>query len=117
MAEKLHLHIQKNTDHKVRPHFFIGHGSSTTPKKVQSVKITQKEQIKILEDFKEGKYNVLISTSIGEEGLDIGSVDLIINYDHPKSYTRTIQEWFYFFLNFGMKIRFPFFWTFSNVLK
>ena len=111
MAEKLHLHIQKNTDHKVRPHFFIGHGSSTTPKKVQSVKITQKEQIKILEDFKEGKYNVLISTSIGEEGLDIGSVDLIINYDHPKSYTRTIQSWFTFFY-FSTKIRSRFFFYF-----
>jgi len=35
-------------------------------------------------DFKEGKYNVLVSTSIGEEGLDIGEVDFVVIYDMPK---------------------------------
>ena len=91
MAEKISNHINCNTDHRVRCHYFIGHGSGT-PKKAATTKITQKEQGEILDNFKRGSYNVLVSTSIGEEGLDIGSVDLIINYDHPKSYTRTIQE-------------------------
>jgi len=35
-------------------------------------------------DFKDGKYNVLVSTSIGEEGLDIGEVDFVVIYDMPK---------------------------------
>ena len=35
---------------------------------------------------------MLVATSIGEEGLDIGSVDLVINYDHPKSMTRNVQR-------------------------
>ena len=35
---------------------------------------------------------MLIATSIAEEGLDIGSVDLVINYDHTKSTTRRIQR-------------------------
>jgi Fanconi anemia group M protein len=38
--------------------------------------ITQKEQIKILNDFKEGLYNVLVATSVGEEGIDIPDMDL-----------------------------------------
>lgn len=31
--------------------------------------------------FKDNKFNVLIATSVAEEGLDIGEVDLIICYD------------------------------------
>jgi len=38
-------------------------------------------QKQTLEDFKTGKYNVLIATCVGEEGLDIGEVDLTICYD------------------------------------
>jgi Lhr-like helicase len=31
--------------------------------------------------FKKGTYNTIVATSIGEEGLDIGEVDLIVCYD------------------------------------
>ena len=37
--------------------------------------MTQKEQEKVIKQFKEGIYNVLVCTSIGEEGLDIGEVE------------------------------------------
>src|SRR5690606_16116755 len=49
--------------------------------------LTQKQQIEVMKNFKNNTYNVLISTSIGEEGLDIGEVDLIICFDvsDPKS--------------------------------
>ena len=35
-------------------------------------------------------YNVLVSTSIGEEGLDIGEVDLIVCYDAQKTPIRMV---------------------------
>lgn len=54
--------------------------------------ISQKEQIQIIEDFKTGKYNCLVSTSIGEEGLDIPKVDLVIFYEPVPSAIRTIQR-------------------------
>jgi Fanconi anemia group M protein len=54
--------------------------------------LSQKEQKKILEDFREDKYNVLVSTSIGEEGLDIPKVDLVIFYEPVPSAIRTIQR-------------------------
>ena len=38
------------------------------------------------------RYNTLVATCIGEEGLDIGEVDLIINYDAPKSAIRQTQR-------------------------
>ncbi|MDP2906655.1 MAG: DEAD/DEAH box helicase [Nanoarchaeota archaeon] len=54
--------------------------------------ISQKEQIKMLEDFTNGVYNVLVSTSIGEEGLDIPKVDVVIFYEPVPSAIRTIQR-------------------------
>ena len=45
-----------------------------------------------MNDFRLGGYNVLVATSIGEEGLDIGSVDLIICFDALKSPIRLVQR-------------------------
>lgn len=52
----------------------------------------QAEQYKAIKDFRNNVFNVLVCTSIGEEGLDIGDVDLIINYDVLRSPIRTIQR-------------------------
>ena len=51
-----------------------------------------KEQIKRLEEFRNGSANILISTSVGEEGLDIPTADLVIFYEPVSSETRTIQR-------------------------
>jgi len=51
-----------------------------------------KEQIKRLEEFRDGSANILISTSVGEEGLDIPTADLVIFYEPVSSETRTIQR-------------------------
>ncbi|WRT70898.1 uncharacterized protein IL334_007897 [Kwoniella shivajii] len=52
----------------------------------------QKEQKKTINEFKEGKYNILVSTSIGEEGLDIGEVDFVVIYDMPKQSIKLLQR-------------------------
>ncbi|CAM0135161.1 unnamed protein product [Umbelopsis sp. WA50703] len=54
--------------------------------------LNQKAQQEVIGKFKRGVYNVLVSTSIGEEGLDIGEVDLIICYDSQSSPIRMIQR-------------------------
>ena len=40
--------------------------------------MTAKEQLSRLESFRSGKANVLVATSVGEEGLDIPSADMVI---------------------------------------
>ena len=45
-----------------------------------------------MKKFRDGGYNTLVSTCVGEEGLDIGEVDLIICYDSQKSPIRLIQR-------------------------
>ncbi|MEM5853505.1 MAG: DEAD/DEAH box helicase [Candidatus Aenigmatarchaeota archaeon] len=54
--------------------------------------MSQQEQIEVLKEFKEGKFNVLIATSIGEEGLDIVATDYAIFYEAVPSEIRAIQR-------------------------
>ena len=54
--------------------------------------LTQKEQKQMLDDFRNGLFNVLVATSIGEEGLDIPKVDLVIFYEPIPSAIRSIQR-------------------------
>ncbi|XP_062824797.1 Fanconi anemia group M protein isoform X2 [Anolis carolinensis] len=53
---------------------------------------TQKEQLEVVKRFREGGYNTLVSTCVGEEGLDIGEVDLIVCFDAQKSPIRLVQR-------------------------
>ncbi len=54
--------------------------------------LSQKEQAQMLEQFKQGQFNVLISTSVGEEGIDIPQVDLVIFHEPVPSAIRQIQR-------------------------
>lgn len=64
-----------------------GGGSSTS-----GPGMNQKEQKDAIKGFSNGSYNVLVATCIGEEGLDIPAVDLIICYDATASPTRAVQR-------------------------
>ena len=54
--------------------------------------LSQKKQIETIEAFKHEDYNVLISTSVAEEGIDIPSVDYVILYEPVPSEIRMIQR-------------------------
>ncbi len=54
--------------------------------------LTQKEQKEIIKAFRMGEYDVLISTSVAEEGIDIPAVDLVILYEPVPSEVRMIQR-------------------------
>ena len=54
--------------------------------------LSQKQQKHIIDRFKEKEINTLCMTCIGEEGLDIPSVDLVIFYEPVSSAIRTIQR-------------------------
>lgn len=69
---------------------FVGHGPSGAGGKGKG--FTQADQIRVIKEFTEGSYNTLVSTCVGEEGLDIGDVDMIICYDMHKSPVRLVQR-------------------------
>jgi len=54
--------------------------------------LTQKQQQEVLESFRSGEENVLVATSVAEEGLDIPEVDLVVFYEPVPSEIRAIQR-------------------------
>ncbi|MEM5836660.1 MAG: DEAD/DEAH box helicase family protein [Candidatus Aenigmatarchaeota archaeon] len=54
--------------------------------------MSQQEQIEVLRRFRDGEFNVLVTTSIGEEGLDIVAADYAIFYESVASEIRAIQR-------------------------
>jgi ERCC4-related helicase len=54
--------------------------------------LTQEKQIEILKRFAAGEFNVLVTSSIGEEGLDIAETNYAIFYEPVASEIRTIQR-------------------------
>lgn len=71
----------------IKMHKFVGQATRGTDKG-----LTQKEQISLLNEFKGGRYNTLVGTSVAEEGLDIEECDLVIFYDVVPSAIRSIQR-------------------------
>ncbi len=71
----------------IKPVKFVGQAS-----KYKDRGLKQKEQVEIIRKFREGEYNVLVGTSVAEEGLDIPSTDLVVFYEPVPSEIRSIQR-------------------------
>ena len=54
--------------------------------------MTQTEQQDVLERFRDGGFEVLVSTSVAEEGLDVPEVDLVLFYEPVPTAIRSIQR-------------------------
>uniref|UniRef100_A0A5S6QQQ2 Fanconi anemia group M protein n=1 Tax=Trichuris muris TaxID=70415 RepID=A0A5S6QQQ2_TRIMR len=80
--------VLENLRPLVRPMQFLGQSSGRGLNKG----ISQKKQLAVIKEFEKGDYNTLVATCVGEEGLDIGEVDLIVCYDAPTSPIRLVQR-------------------------
>ena len=87
MAELLKSLIEEHFDSRLRVEKFIG--QSTKP---DDLGFSQDKQIGIIKQFKEGTLDVIVATSVAEEGLDIPNVDAIIFYEPVPSEIRLIQR-------------------------
>ncbi|ELZ38690.1 DEAD/DEAH box helicase [Halorubrum tebenquichense] len=66
---------------------FVGQGD-----KDGSDGMSQKQQQETLDEFKAGEFEVLVSTSVAEEGLDVPEVDLVCFYEPVPTAIRSIQR-------------------------
>jgi ERCC4-related helicase len=71
----------------IKAKLFVGQA-----KKTNNSGLTQKKQIEMIEKFKNNEFNILVSSSVGEEGLDVPQVDLVIFYEPIPSAIRHIQR-------------------------
>ena len=75
---------QKLLDMNISAEILIGKSGETGLK--------QKKQIETVQRFRDGVTKALIATRVGEEGLDISEVNLVIFYDNVPSSIRFIQR-------------------------
>ena len=54
--------------------------------------IIQAQQQTVIQDFRDGKFNILVASSIGEEGIDIPGVDAVLFYEPIPNERRNIQR-------------------------
>lgn len=78
---------QKCQEEGIKSVKFYGQGKSGGEKG-----LTQKQQKEIIKSFKMGNYDVLLSTSVAEEGIDIPAIDLVVLYEPVPSEIRMIQR-------------------------
>jgi ERCC4-related helicase len=78
--------INQITELGIKNHIFVGQA------KKNGLGFSQKQQKEILDKFREGEFNVLVATSVAEEGLDIPKVDKVIFYEPVPSAIRAIQR-------------------------
>lgn len=67
---------------------FVGQATRSA----RDVGLKQREQAEVLGRFRDGAFNVLVSSSIGEEGLHVPDVDLVVFYEAVPSEIRSIQR-------------------------
>ncbi|MEM4267742.1 MAG: DEAD/DEAH box helicase [Candidatus Woesearchaeota archaeon] len=78
--------VSKLLENQISAKLFVGQA------KKGDTGLTQKMQIEILDEFRRDEFNVLVATSVGEEGLDIPQVDTVIFYEPIPSAIRHIQR-------------------------
>ena len=71
----------------IKPMRFVGQAG-----KEKDPGMSQKEQKEKINEFIGGKYNVMLATSVAEEGLDIPATDMVIFYEPVASEIRSIQR-------------------------
>ena len=62
--------------HGIASERFVGQATKDAEKG-----LSQKKQVAALDRFRKGEFRVLIATSVGEEGLDVPSTDMVIFYE------------------------------------
>ncbi|XP_045535011.1 uncharacterized protein LOC106720779 [Papilio machaon] len=74
----------------ILPQMFVGQGASGKDGKTV---VSQKQQLRAMRGFRSGESNTLVATCVAEEGLDVGSVDLILCFDiSTRSPIRLVQR-------------------------
>ncbi len=79
--------LEHLNDPTIRAARFVGQAARGS-----EIGLSQKEQVRILDQFRDGAVNCLVSTSVAEEGLDIPATDVVIFYEPIPDVIRTIQR-------------------------
>ncbi|WP_048146523.1 DEAD/DEAH box helicase [Pyrococcus abyssi] len=79
--------VEELTKEGIKAKRFVGQATKENDRGM-----SQREQKLILDSFARGEFNVLVATSVGEEGLDVPEVDLVVFYEPVPSAIRSVQR-------------------------
>lgn len=93
-AKNIYHIIQKckevDSNFAINADFMVGNNSSV-PESIDTI-LQNKWNRQVLEKFKKNKINVIVSTSVLEEGIDLQMCNLVISYDLPKEFRSYVQS-------------------------
>lgn len=86
----IHKCSEYDKEFTIRSDFMVGNNSSI-PDSIETV-LQNKWNRQVIERFQKNKINVIIATSVLEEGIDLQSCNLVISYDIPKEFRGYVQS-------------------------
>ena len=70
----------------------VGRFVGQATRDVEDKGMNQKEQARVLHGFRDGRFPILVASSVAEEGLDVPDVDLVVFFESVPSEIRAIQR-------------------------
>jgi hypothetical protein len=86
----LKLHYNNKDNDVIRPDFMVGNNAEM-PESIESI-LEAKINRKVLEKFKRGETNVIVSTNVLEEGIDLQMCNFVVKFDSPKTFASYVQS-------------------------
>ena len=87
IAAKLDLELSS-----IKSNFVIGHGTGGKVNYSSHTEMNFKKQEEVLRKFRRREFNLLIATSVVEEGLDIPKCNVVCRFDFPKNFRSYVQS-------------------------
>lgn len=84
-----YFNAQQNEHLNIHVDFMTGR-NAFMPDSIETV-ITNKNNNQVLDKFKRGLINMIIATSVLEEGIDLQECNLVISYDAPQTFRAYVQ--------------------------
>ena len=76
----------------IKPLFTMGQSAGSSKGKIKESQCLGKKQKEVMRKFHDGVCNLLVSTSVLEEGVDVPACNLVIRFDGVKTYCDYVQS-------------------------
>ena len=76
----------------IKSDYVIGHGTGGKVNYSSYTEMNFKKQEEVLRKFRRREFNLLIATSVVEEGLDIPKCNVVCRFDFPKNFRSYVQS-------------------------
>lgn len=80
---------ETESEPKIRPDFMVG-VRNTLPESIEAI-LDEKNNRRVIERFRKDETNLIVCSSVLEEGIDLQSCNLVIRYDNATTFSAYVQ--------------------------